>query len=435
MSKYIPNTTSQIEEMLKVIGITDIDNLFNRIPDQVKLNKELNIPNSMTEMEIIKYFNYLSKLNDTVEEKVCFLGAGAYDHYIPSVIDHILRREEFYTSYTPYQPELSQGMLQAIFEYQTMICELTGMDACNASMYDGPTALAEACSMAYTAGRNRNKILLLDSINPETKQVVHTYLKYRGTDIRETTIETMSMDIDNETACICVQSPNFFGEIEDLQKISQLIHEKGGLMVVYTDPISLGVLEAPANQGADIVVGEGQSLGNSLAYGGPYLGFFAVKEPLIRKMPGRIVGQTVDTEGKRAFVLTLQAREQHIRREKATSNICSNQSLNALAATIYLSIIGKKGLQEIAMRCILNAHYAYEKLLETGMFSKVSDRPFFKEFVVKSKTDVTKLNKYLLDHGYLGGYDLGNDKWLIAVTEKRTKTEIDDFVKKAGEAR
>jgi len=435
MAQYLPNTPEQIDEMLKSIGALNVDELFTSIPDSVKFKGLYNIPESMTEMELVKYFKYVASLNKTIDDKICFLGAGAYDHYIPSIIDHVIRRQEFYTAYTPYQPEISQGILQAIFEYQTMICRLTAMDACNASMYDGSTSLAEACSLACSLNKHKNKVLLLNSINSETKQVVHTYLQYRDITIKETTLETLEQDIDEATACVCVQSPNFYGEIEDLKHIGELIHLSKGLLIVDSDPISLGILEAPGNLGADIVVGEGQSLGNALAYGGPYLGFFAVTQKLVRKIPGRIVGQTIDKENKRAFVLTLQAREQHIRREKATSNICSNQALNALIATIYLTVVGKKGLKDIAKRCIFNAHYTYEKLLETKKFEKVSDKPFFKEFVVRSKVDITTLNKYLLDNGYLGGYDLGNNLWLVAVTEKRTKAEIDDFVKKAGEAK
>ncbi|MCK5811889.1 MAG: aminomethyl-transferring glycine dehydrogenase subunit GcvPA [Clostridiales bacterium] len=433
MARYIPNTNEQQVEMLHAIGVKNIEQLFDIIPKAVKFNGLLNIPGGLTEMEIIKYFSSLANLNKTTDDYICFLGAGAYDHYVPSVIDHMLSRQEFYTSYTPYQPEISQGMLQAIFEYQTMICQLTSMDACNASMYDGPTALAEACVMAYSTQKRKNKILLLDSIHPEAKQVVSTYLQYRDVDIVQTTLETLVDDIDENTACLCVQTPNYYGQVEKLKELGEAIHKVKGLLVVYTDPISLGILQPPGDFGADIVVGEGQVLGNPLAYGGPYLGFFAVTGKLVRKMPGRIVGQTVDTEGKRAFVLTLQAREQHIRREKATSNICSNQSLNALAATIYLSVIGKKGIKDIAKRCLVNAHYTYEQLIDTGLFEKVSDKPFFKEFVVKCKANVSKINDHLIENGFLGGYDLGDGLWLVAVTEKRTKEEIDLFVKVAGE--
>ncbi len=433
MSRYIPNTKVQQEKMLQAIGVKNVEQLFDVIPNDVKLTKPLNIPNGLSEMETIKYFSSLASLNKTTDDHVCFLGAGAYDHYIPSVIDHMISRQEFYTSYTPYQPEISQGMLQAIFEYQTMICQLTSMDACNASMYDGPTALAEACSMASSTQRKKRKILLLDTIHPEAKQVVSTYLQYREVDIVQTSLETIMDDIDEQTACICVQTPNYYGQVLQLKQLSEAVHEVKGLLIVYTDPLSLGILQPPGENGADIVVGEGQVLGNSLAYGGPYLGFFAVTTKLIRKMPGRIVGQTVDTEGKRAFVLTLQAREQHIKRERATSNICSNQALNALAATIYLSVIGKQGVQDIAKRCLVNAHYTYEQLIATGLFEKVSDKPFFKEFVIKCKANVKEINEHLLANGFLGGYNLGNGLWLVAVTEKRTKEEIDLFVKVAGE--
>jgi len=433
MSKYIPNTKLQVEEMLASIGIDDVQKLFDVIPDMVKYKKELNLPEKMTEQELISYFTKLQNKNKTIDSNICFLGAGAYDHYIPIIIDHIISRQEFYTAYTPYQPEISQGILQAIFEYQTMICRLTGMDACNASMYDGQTSLAEACSLAYASTSNKRKILLLDSINEQAKQVVKTYLRYRDIIVKEVSMDTINDEIDDNTAGVCVQIPNYYGEIEEFNELSNKVHEKKGLFIVYTDPISLGILEKPSEYGADIVVGEGQGLGNALGYGGPYLGFFAVVSKLMRKMPGRIVGQTIDKEGKRAFVLTLQTREQHIRREKATSNICSNQALNALIATIYLSTVGKEGLIEIATRCAINAHYTFNKLIESGNFEKVSNKPFFKEFVVKSKISISKLNKHLLKNGYLGGYDLGNNLWLVAVTEKRTKEEIDNFVKKAGE--
>lgn len=443
MTRYIGNTENEKKEMLEEIGINDIRNLFDAIPDSVYLNRKLNIPENLSEIDLIKNLKSLADKNKNLGDYTCFLGAGAYDHYIPSVIDSLISRQEFYTSYTPYQPEISQGTLQSIFEYQTMICELTGMQVSNASMYDGATALTEAAIMSCEATK-RNEILIAKSVSPESKKVLTTYSKYRNMIVIEVEYKNGQIDIDDlkskingNTAALLIQSPNFFGIIEDIASVEQLIHENKSLLVVSADPISLAILKSPGELGADIVVGEAQSLGTPISFGGPYLGFFATTEKLMRKMPGRIAGQTVDQNGKRGFVLTLQTREQHIRRDKATSNICSNHALNALIATIYLTILGKEGLKEVANLCVQKSHYAYKELLKTGKFTEVFTAPFFKEFVVKSEESVDLLNDKLIKDKIIGGYSIEkdyadiNNGWLVAVTEKRSKEEIDLLVRKA----
>lgn len=445
MSQYIPITEKQQKEMLNSLSLKSIDELFNDIPEDVRFKGKLNIPNAMSEMDLMSHVKNIASKNYNTDEYTCFLGAGAYDHYIPSAVSHILSRQEFYTAYTPYQPEMSQGMLQAIFEFQTMICELTGMNAANASMYDGATALAEAAVMACNVTR-KNEIIVTETLHPENRQILNTYAKFKNIRIIEirykngqTDIEELENNLSDDTAAVVIQSPNFFGIIEDLSKVSELVHNNKSLLIASVDPISLAILKPPGEMGADIVVGEGQSLGNPLSFGGPYLGFFAVTEKLVRKMPGRIVGQTNDHNGNRGFVLTLQAREQHIRRDKATSNICSNQALNALAATVYLSVMGKKGLKKVAELCTQKAHYMYNALINTGKFEPMFNAPFFKEFAVKSKVNPDVLNKKLLSKKFIGGYAINNlypnlnNAWLLAVTEKRTKEEIDKFVEKAGE--
>lgn len=418
--------------MLKKCNAQSIEHLFSSIPEEVKLKRPLNLHKCMSEMELMKYMQSLAALNSNTDDYACFLGAGAYDHYIPSVIGHLISRQEFLTAYTPYQPEISQGTLTAIFEYQTMICELTGMDVSNASMYDGASALAEACVIASSASRKRSDIIILEDMHPEYKETVETYLKFR--DIKLTCMneqELMKADL-SEIAGVCVQYPSFYGDIQDMDKIGAYVKQSGALLIVCANPMALALLKAPSEFGADFVVGEGQPLGMPLGYGGPYLGFFACTKEHMRKMPGRIVGRTVDVDGKTAYVLTLQAREQHIRREKATSNICSNQALCALSAIIYLSVVGKEGFKQVAQRCTDNAHYTYNELLKTGKFTKVSDVPFFYEFTVKPKEDITALNEYLYKYGFIGGLETPKG-WLIAVTEKRTKQEMDEFVRRAGE--
>jgi len=443
MTRYIANTEHEKTEMLKEIGIDNIRDLFKAIPDSVYLTKALNIPDNISEVDLLKSLKALSEKNKNLDNYTCFLGAGAYDHYIPTVIDSLISRQEFYTAYTPYQPEISQGTLQSIFEYQTMICELTGMQVSNASMYDGATALTEAAIMACEATK-RTEILIAKSVHPESRKILNTYSKYRNISIVEIGYKNGQIDIDDlkskindNTAALLLQSPNFFGIIEDITSVEALVHNNKSLLVVSADPISLAILESPGKLGADIVVGEAQALGTPISYGGPYLGFFATTEKLMRKMPGRIAGQTVDSNGKRGFVLTLQTREQHIRREKATSNICSNHALNALMATIYLTVLGKEGLRKLANLCIQKSHYAYKELLNTGKFTEVFTAPFFKEFVVKSEEAVNSLNDKLFNDKIIGGYSIEkdydeiNNGWLVAVTEKRSKEEIDLLVRKA----
>lgn len=440
MHRYIPNTEADKKRMLDSIGVSSMSDLFSDIPDSLKLNRKLNIDEAMSEIEIARHMKKLTDKNKSVEELVCFLGAGAYDHYIPSVVKHLAMRSEFYTAYTPYQPEISQGTLQVIFEYQTMITNLTGMDVTNASMYDGPTATAEAAIMACENTR-RKSIIVSKTVNPETRKVLKTYLTVRDIELIEvdmvdgvTDVEKLKSLVDKNTAGVIVQSPNFFGIIEDVAEVEKTIHENKGNLIMYVDPISLGILKTPGELGADIVVGEGQSLGNRLNYGGPYLGFLAATSKLVRKLPGRIVGQSIDADGKRAFVLTLQAREQHIRRYKATSNICSNQGLNMVMAAIYMVTMGKKGLREVALQSTQKAHYAYNEMVKSGKFKPLFDKPFFKEFAVSSDIDANKVNKELLNKGILGGYELRkeynelNNGLLFCVTEKRTKEEIDKLV-------
>lgn len=444
MSRYISNTPEQQLEMLKDIGLKSTEELFRDIPRQVRLERKLDLPEAVSEMELVKLMGAKAAKNSNLEEYTCFLGAGAYDHFVPSVIDQLLCRQEFYTAYTPYQPEISQGTLQSIFEYQTMICQLTGMDVANASMYDGASALAEAGLMACQAAR-RPEILVAKTVHPESREVINTYGNFRGMRVKEVGYLNGQVDLTDlaekiipDTAAVIVQSPNFFGIIESLKEIGELAHSNKSLFVVSADPISLALLKSPGELGADIVVGEGQPLGTPISFGGPYLGFFATTEKLMRKMPGRIVGQTKDKFGKRGFVLTIQTREQHIRREKATSNICSNQALNALTATIYLTLLGKEGLKEVASFCLNKSHYAFNQLVASGKFSSLFTAPFFKEFALTSPIPVEQLNSKLLEDKIIGGYALGKtypelaDGWLIAVTEKRTREEIDFLVEKAG---
>lgn len=437
MYPYIPNTPQDEKRMLEFIGLETMDDLFNDIPEEFRLKRDLNLKPSMSELEVTNYMTKLAKENKSVNDLTCFLGAGAYDHYIPTVIGHVTGRSEFYTSYTPYQAEISQGTLQYIFEFQTMICEITGMEVANASMYDAGTAIAEAAFMAANISR-KNKIIVSETVAPQHREVLNTYAHLQNLEVvvvkmdeGSTDMEDLKSKVDEDTAAVIVQSPNFFGVIEDLEAIEKVTHsEKKAMLITSVDPISMGILKKPGEMGADIVVGEGQALGIPLSYGGPYLGFMATTKKHMRKLPGRIVGQTIDADGERAFVLTLQAREQHIRRDKATSNICSNQGLNALAATVYLATMGKEGLKEVAMQATQKAHYAQKKLIEAG-YKPLFDKPFFKEFAVVSDKAVDTVNEGLLKENILGGYNLGKDfpqyenASLYAVTEKRTKEEID----------
>lgn len=452
-SSYIPMTKQQQEAMLSTVGVKSTDELFSAIPEELRIKEELNLPEPLSEYELKKHANTLAQQNFDASWNACFLGAGVYDHIIPSAVKHIISRQEFYTAYTPYQPEISQGVLQSIFEYQTMIAELTGMDAANASLYDGATALYEAVLLA-SRYNGRNEVLVARSVNPEYRKVLYSGLKYSGISIKEvdfckkekncngksgTLNLNLLQDLINEkTSAVVIQSPNFFGVLEDIKAVSQMAKEANALLIAVCDPISLGVFESPGALGADIAVGEAQPLGNPMNFGGPLLGYFAVKSPFIRRMPGRIVGETIDSEGRRGFVLTLQAREQHIRREKATSNICTNQALCALAAVNYLSLMGKEGLKEVALQCINKSSYAYHSLLKTRQVSEVFEAPFFREFVVRPGIEPGALNEVLLTESIIGGYDLSAEYpelegcWLVAVTEKSSKKEIDNFVYKVN---
>lgn len=444
-SRYIPNTDEDREQMLSSIGLKSIDELFTDVPSDIKLKEMLNLPQSMSEMELTAHMKAIAAKNEDSSECACFLGAGAYDHFIPSIVKHIISRSEFYTSYTPYQPEISQGMLQAIFEYQTMICQITGMDVSNASMYDGATALAEAAFIAVRS-TGRSKVAVSTGVHPEYREVLRTYSRFYGVEVVEvglsggkTDMTKMGENVDGRCAAVIIQSPNFFGAIEDLNGAAELAAKAGALSIACVDPISLALLQTPGECGIDVAVGDGQSLGNSLSFGGPYLGFLTAKKDLVRKIPGRIVGQTVDHEGRRGYVLTLQAREQHIRREKAVSNICSNQALNALAAAAYMTAMGREGIKEAANLCLQKSHYAFEKLIATGKFEKVNDAPFFMEFAVRALGEpVGSINNRLLKNRIIGGFEL--EKYypgmknclLTAVTEKRTRQEIDQFVRIAA---
>lgn len=441
MHRYIPNTDGDKKLMLESIGAKSIEDLFDDIPKELKLNRKLNIGEALSEQEIIEHMKKLVGNNKNTDELTCFLGAGAYDHYIPSIVKHLAMRSEFYTAYTPYQPEISQGTLQTIFEYQTLLCNLTGMDVTNASMYDGPTAAAEAAIMACENTR-RKSVIVSKTVHPEVRKVMETYLKFRNIELREvdmvdgvTDIDKLKTMVDKTTAGVMVASPNFFGIVEDVTEVEKIVHENKANLIMYVDPISLGILKSPNELGADIVVGEGQSLGNKLNFGGPYIGFLAATSKLVRKLPGRIVGQTEDADGKRAFVLTLQAREQHIRRYKATSNICSNQGLNMVMSAIYMTTMGKQGLREVAMQSTQKAHYAYNELIKSGKFKPLFNKPFFKEFALTSDIEASKVNSQLVENGILGGYELSKDYsqlsngLLFCVTEKRTKEEIDKLAR------
>lgn len=442
MSRFIPNTTAQQEEMLREAGFSDFGGLFADIPENLRCKKSLRLPEAMAEPQLDAHLKKLAAANKS--GLVCFRGAGAYDHYIPAAVGALLARQEFYTAYTPYQPEISQGTLQAIFEFQSMMSSLTGMDVANASMYDGGTALAEAANVACGATR-RDEIILTDGLNPRYGDVIRTAARFRGRRVAGCAcadgvcdFDALEKAVSEKTAAVVLQSPNFFGCVEDIKKAAGIAHKKGALLIAACEPFSLAVLESPGALGADLAAGEGQPLGIPMNYGGPGLGFLAAKRPFMRRLPGRIVGLTRDCGGRRAFVLTLQAREQHIRREKATSNICTNSALNALAATIFLSLMGKEGLRLAALQSLEKAHYACGRLTATGRFAPAFHAPFFSEFTLKTDGDIAGLNRKLLGRGILGGLELGAPggepcgRWLVAVTEKRTRAEIDALAEEAG---
>ncbi|HCT1675778.1 TPA: aminomethyl-transferring glycine dehydrogenase subunit GcvPA [Staphylococcus aureus] len=442
--RYIPLTEKDKQEMLQTIGAKSIGELFGDVPSDILLNRDLNIAESEAETTLLRRLNRIASKNITKETHTSFLGAGVYDHYAPSVVDAMISRSEFYTAYTPYQPEISQGELQAIFEFQTLICELTDMDVANSSMYDGMTSFAEACILAFSQTK-KNKIVVSKGLHYQALQVLHTYAKTRkefevveiDLDGTVTDLKKLEAAVDDDTAAVAVQYPNFYGSIEDLEKIHSFIEDKKALFIVYANPLALGLLTPPGSFGADIVVGDTQPFGIPAQFGGPHCGYFATTKKLMRKVPGRLVGQTQDDEGNRGFVLTLQAREQHIRRDKATSNICSNQALNALASSIAMSAFGKQGIYDIAVQNIEHANYAKQQFIKKGF--EVLDGTSFNEFVVKFDKPIQQVNEELVKYNIIGGFDLGvvsddfKNHMLIAVTELRTKDEIDTFVEKAGE--
>lgn len=449
---YIPHSQTDIQEMLTTIGVKSLDDLFQSIPSALRLKKPLRLPPPMSELEISRHIKQLA--NQNISNMPSFLGAGCYHHFIPAIVNHLAGRSEFYTSYTPYQAEASQGILQAFFEYQTMICELTGMEVANASVYDGATGLAEAVLMALSI-TGKKKVLLTKTIHPEYRQVVQTYLKDLDATITEIDYKNGRTDLAtlysllamaSDTACVAVQNPNFFGQIEDMTEISQKVHQAGALLIAVVNPISLGLLLPPGEYQADIVVGEGQPLGNEMSFGGPHLGIFATRKEYVRKMPGRLVGQTVDTRGQPGYVLTLSTREQHIRREKATSNICSNEALCALKAAIYLATLGKNGIRKVAELCLQKAHYLSQKITRikvprkrgqaapSARYKLLFDGPFFNEFVIQCPRPPELINKRLLKNGIIGGLALGRfypelkNAMLFSVTEMNTREEMDKLI-------
>lgn len=433
MYKYFPHTEADIKGMLEHIGIKSIDELYAEVPEQVRLKKDYDLPEAKSELEIRQFFAGLAAKN---KQLTCFAGAGAYDHYTPAAVPQIVSRSEYLTSYTPYQAEISQGTLHYIFEYQSMMAELTGMDISNASMYDGSTATAEAVLMAVASAKKARKVLVSETVDPKILAVIRTYAHFHGVDIemvKATDGATDKADLDSKladggVAGVLVQQPNYFGVVEDYTGFADATHAAKALFIMNSVAADLAVLRTPGEWGADIAVGDGQSLGLPMSFGGPYVGYMCCREKLMRKMPGRIVGMTKDSRGQRAFVLTLQAREQHIRREKATSNICSNESLMALFVTIYMSLMGKQGLKEAAELSYAGAHYIMDRLVATGRFKPAFDRPFFNEFCVRYAGDVDELQKRFIDNGILGGVKVAPDTIMFAVTEKRTKEEIDKLI-------
>ena len=440
---YCPHTEQDIKEMLATIGAGSLDDLFEPIPESIRLEGELDLPAPLSELELTRAVDAIAAKNVDLSSIPSFLGGGLYDHFVPSLIDHLVLRGEFLTSYTPYQPEASQGMLATIFEFQTMICALTGMEVANASMYDGASALPEAANLALVAKRGRRKILVSGGLHPEAQQVVKTYRNaVADYDVEFLPLgpelaldaDTVAAAVDESVAAVILQTPNFYGVVEDARAIADAAKSKGALLVVSADPISLGLLEAPGNYGADVVVGDAQSLGCAPNYGGPFAGFFAAGMEHVRRMPGRIVGTTDDAQGRRGFVLTFQTREQHIRRAKATSNICTNQALMALRATIYMAALGRTGFAEVARRCYEQSQYARDRLAALPGYSVPTNRPTFKEFPLDCPKPVAEINARLLEGGVRGGVDLGmfdagqKNRMLIAVTEKRTRAEIDKLV-------
>ncbi len=434
MFKYFPHTPSDLQTMLSTVGIDSVDALYADVPEQVRFRGDYQLPEEMSELEVRQLFEQLGSQN---KQLTCFAGAGVYDHYTPAVIPQLLSRSELLTSYTPYQAEISQGTLHYIFEYQSMMAALTGMDISNASMYDGSTAAAEAMMMAVAAGKKQNRFIVSETVDPKVIAVMKTYAHFHGIDLvvipakdGVTDLSSLISHLSPQSgvAGVMVQQPNYYGIVEDYSGFADACHAAKSLFVMNSVIADLAVLKTPAEWGADIAVGDGQSLGIPMQFGGPYVGYMCCTEKLIRKMPGRIVGKTVDNRGQRAFVLTLQAREQHIRRQKATSNICSNQSLMALFVTIYCSLMGRQGLKEAAELSYAGAHYLCDQLVATGRFKLVYDKPFFNEFVVSYDGDVDALQRRLVDNGIFGGIKVADGQLMFAVTEKRTKEEIDQLI-------
>ena len=432
--KFFPHTDEDIRSMLNTCGERSLEDLYKDIPSELVFKREYNLPEAMSEVEVRRFFDELGMYNETL---TCFVGAGCYDHYSPSVVNDIIRRSEFLTSYTPYQDEISQGTLQYIFEYQSMMAELTGMEVSNASMYDGCTATAEAMMMAVSNAKKRNKVLISSTVNPIVIRVVETYAKFHGVEVVRIAEEngvTSRADFEakiaqDDVAGVIVATPNFYGILEDYTGWADLCHEHKALLIMNCMASALGVMKTPAEWGADIAVGDGQSLGIPMNFGGPYVGFLCTSKKLIRKMPGRIVGATNDADGKRTFVLTLQAREQHIRREKATSNICSNESLMALYVTIYMALMGKQGLKQVNEMGYSGAHYLAEKLCATGKFEMAfPDKPFLNEFAVKTTLNIDALQDQCLCAGLQAGLKIADDTLLLCVTEARSKMEIDALI-------
>jgi glycine dehydrogenase subunit 1 len=452
MHRYIPLTADDRAAMLETIGIKSVAELFSDVPRE-EMNCELDLPPARSELELMRELQQMSGRNANLSDYACFLGAGAYNHFIPATVPHLVFRSEFYTAYTPYQAEISQGTLQTIFEYQSMICDLTGMDAANASHYDGATATAEAAILAINSFRDRDKIIVAPTLHPHSRATLRTYLDGQGVpivgdeDLAAPLEAVLDRHLDNATAGVIVQNPDFLGSVGDLRAVADRVHAAGALFVVSANPISLGLYRPPGEYGADVVVGEGQPLGNAIGFGGPYLGIFACKEKYIRRMAGRLIGQTLDTEGRRGFVLTLQAREQHIRREKATSNICTNEALNALAACVYLATMGKKGLRQVAQLCYQKAHYAAREIDRLPGY-RVTTLEFFNEFVVECPRPVSEVNQALYAKKIIGGFDLAKDyphfenpadgarpkgAMLVAVTEMNTREQVDALVSALSE--
>ncbi|XMB86461.1 aminomethyl-transferring glycine dehydrogenase subunit GcvPA [Mycoplasmatota bacterium WC44] len=437
MYKYVPHTELDIKEMLDTIGVNSVDDLFIDIPDSVKFKNDYNLENGLSELEVYGRINSISHKNRV--DMTPFVGAGSYDHYIPSIIKHIAGRSEFATAYTPYQPEVSQGTLQYIFEFQTMMCNLLDMEVSNASMYDAFTAAAEACMMANNATR-RNKVLISSSANPSYINVIKTYARFRGFEVELidsknglTDLESIKDSLDKTISGVFIQSPNYNGLIEDPSSIVEHLHSNKSLLIMGVNPLMQTIVKTPGEIGANIVVGDAQPMGIPMSYGGPYLGFMLTSKKLMRKMPGRICGETKDVDGKRAFVLTLQAREQHIRREKANSNICSNQSLNVLGATIFMSTMGKGGMTEMATQNYQKSHYVYDLVTKLDKFERVYEGDFFNEFVVKSAVPYEEVKDKLESNNIIPGIHLGDNLILFCVTEKRTKSEIETFMRALGE--